>query len=924
MRSRAARCCPVLPSREEFPYAIRQLSEAMGSNGSTSMGSVCASTLSLLQAGVPLQGLRRRHRDGPDLRRGRRQDRVRRADRHPRRRGRLRRHGLQGRRHPGVRHRAAARHQARRHPRRGARRRADPGPRRPPGDPRRDGRGHRRARGDVGARAADHHACGCPSTRSARSSGPRARSSTRSRTTRARPCRSRTTARSTSVRPTARRPRLRAPRSTRSPTRRCPRSASATSAPSSRRPTSVRSSRCCPARTACCTSASCVAWPVASGSTTSRTSSRSARRSRSRSPRSTTAASCRWSRSWTRTPRRSGVRRRLTTPRRLRVTAEVLKGLPDGVRRTVLKGGLRVVTEHMPGVRSAAVGVFVQVGSRDEAAQLNGASHFLEHLLFKGTPTRSAMDISAALDEVGGEFNAYTAREYTCYHARVLDEDLPMAVDVLGDMLTSSLLTSEDVEAEREVILDEIAMHDDDPDDVVHNLFAATAWAGTPLARPIAGTAESIKALTARPGRGYYKRRYRPEVDDARRGRQRRPRRRRTPGAARPSRATTSSPATPSRAGPRARRAAAAAAAGEVSATRPFEQVNVVLGHAGADPLRPAPLRARHAADAALGGGSSSRLFQEVRERRGLAYSVYSFGLGYSDAGMVGVAAGSLPSKADELLRVVREELAQGRRVRPHRGGGRARQGPGARRPGAQPRGQRLPDDPPRRGRAVPAPAALGRRGARAPRLRSPWTTCTPWPRSCSRGRRRSPRSARPDLGSAAADRSWPRSPRARPHSVPGCPPGRLERRARPRASRVHPGRARLGRSGGSLFLEAGHLVRWPRLLRTARSVPADSLDPVPLVLLGPVRLGLVAHHGARVHARAVAAAAASALGVRPSTGAVWRPPSSTLASSAEGGRDVSASHHRRRRRRRRAARRARWRRGRTVVLELFVGSWSG
>ena len=156
--------------------------------------------------------------------------------------------------------------------------------------------------------------------------------------------------------------------------------------------------------------------------------------------------------------------------------------------------------------------MFVQVGSRDEAPQLGGASHFLEHLLFKGTPTRSAMDISVALDEVGGEFNAYTAREYTCYHARVLDDDLPRAVDVLGDMLTSSLITPEDVEAERDVILDEIAMHDDDPDDVVHNLFAATAWAGTPLGRPIAGTAESIKALTRTQINGYYRRRYRPEA----------------------------------------------------------------------------------------------------------------------------------------------------------------------------------------------------------------------------------------------------------------------------------------------------------------------------------------------------------------------------------------------------------------------------
>src|SRR5690242_4966803 len=118
------------------------------------------------------------------------------------------------------------------------------------------------------------------------------------------------------------------------------------------------------------------------------------------------------------------------------------------------------------------------------------------------------MDISAALDEVGGEFNAYTAREYTCYHARVLDEDLPMALDVLGDMITSSTLTSKDLEDEREVILDEIAMHDDDPDDVVHNLFAAKAWAGTPLARPIAGTHESIRALTRKQIDRYYRTRY--------------------------------------------------------------------------------------------------------------------------------------------------------------------------------------------------------------------------------------------------------------------------------------------------------------------------------------------------------------------------------------------------------------------------------
>jgi predicted Zn-dependent peptidase len=133
------------------------------------------------------------------------------------------------------------------------------------------------------------------------------------------------------------------------------------------------------------------------------------------------------------------------------------------VRRTVLPGGLRVITEDMAGVRSASVGVWVGVGSRDESRRLHGCSHFLEHLLFKGTEERSALDISAALDEIGAEFNAFTAKEYTCFHARVLDDDLPLAVDVLGDIVTGSLIRREDVEAERDVILDEIAMHDDDP-----------------------------------------------------------------------------------------------------------------------------------------------------------------------------------------------------------------------------------------------------------------------------------------------------------------------------------------------------------------------------------------------------------------------------------------------------------------------------
>ena len=326
------------------------------------------------------------------------------------------------------------------------------------------------------------------------------------------------------------------------------------------------------------------------------------------------------------------------------------------VRRTVLPGGLRVVTESMPGVRSATVGVWVGVGSRDEAPTLSGASHFLEHLLFKGTPSRTAMDISVELDAVGGEFNAFTAKEYTCFHAHVLDEDLPLAVDVLGDMVTSSVITTADVEAEREVILDEIAMHDDDPDDVVNNLYAEKAWGSTSLGRPIAGTVESIRSLTRTQITRYYRSRYRPEnmvvavagsLDHATVVRQVRKAFSRSDflsGAA-------GKPLTVRR-GDKARRSAT----GEIVATRPFEQVNLVLGVNGL--VRTDERRyALGVLNAALGGGTSSRLFQEVRERRGLAYSVYSFASHYSDAGMFGVALGCLPSKLPDVLTIVRDEL---------------------------------------------------------------------------------------------------------------------------------------------------------------------------------------------------------------------------------------------------------------------------
>ncbi|WP_245565165.1 M16 family metallopeptidase [Nocardioides insulae] len=327
------------------------------------------------------------------------------------------------------------------------------------------------------------------------------------------------------------------------------------------------------------------------------------------------------------------------------------------VRRTILPSGLRIVTEQMAGSRSAAVGVWVGVGSRDEDAVLHGCSHFLEHLLFKGTRERSALDISVALDEIGGEFNAFTAKELTCFYARVLGHDLPLAIDVLGDMITSSQLTAEDVDAERDVILDEIAMHDDDPDDVVHNLFAEAAWGpDSPLGRTIAGTTDSIEALTRDQIADFYAAHYRPSTMVIA-----------VAGQVEHDRAVEQVVAAFSRQAflereeapepPRTHQAPVPVHAARRETTRPFEQVNLVVGGEGL--VRDDERRfALGVLSTALGGGTSSRLFQEIRERRGLAYSVYSFTSSYADSGLVGVAVGCLPDKADEVLATIRTELA--------------------------------------------------------------------------------------------------------------------------------------------------------------------------------------------------------------------------------------------------------------------------
>jgi predicted Zn-dependent peptidase len=324
------------------------------------------------------------------------------------------------------------------------------------------------------------------------------------------------------------------------------------------------------------------------------------------------------------------------------------------ITRTVLPGGLRLVTEAMPGVRSASVGIWVPVGSRDETPGLAGTSHFLEHLLFKGTGRRSALDIASAMDAVGGEFNAFTEKEHTCYYATVLDRDLPLALDIVADVVLDATLTVADVDVERGVVLEEIAMRDDDPSDLVHDEFATALFGDRPLGRPILGTEESIHALTRRQINGYYRRRYTTGgmvVSVA--GNVEHETVLRLVRRAFAGRLDDSPASMPSRGGPQRLRPPARPVHVVADET---EQANLVLGCHGVS--RHDPRRfAVGVLSSALGGGMSSRLFQRIREERGLAYSVYSFSSSYSDAGMFGVYAGCQPGKTDEVLSLILAEL---------------------------------------------------------------------------------------------------------------------------------------------------------------------------------------------------------------------------------------------------------------------------
>jgi len=325
----------------------------------------------------------------------------------------------------------------------------------------------------------------------------------------------------------------------------------------------------------------------------------------------------------------------------------------DGaVRRTVLPNGLTVVTEAMTSSRTFSVGVFAGVGSRHESAARHGASHFLEHVLFKGTKRRTAEQISAAVESRGGELNAYTTKEYTCFYARVLADDGDLAVDVLTDMVTASRVRSADVDAERAVILDEIAMHADDPSEVVAEQVADAVFAGSGLGKMVIGSPASIEAMSRDVVVRHWRQHYRPsslvvaaagDVDHDRLVEQ---------VAALDAMPVDGPGPRPVAAGPAAERPAL------VVTRRRVEQVQAVLAYPGAGLFDDRRYAAGLLA-AVLGGGMASRLFVEVRERRGLTYGIDAGETTYSDAGLWSVEFACAPDRLGTILDVVAGQLDQ-------------------------------------------------------------------------------------------------------------------------------------------------------------------------------------------------------------------------------------------------------------------------
>ena len=319
-------------------------------------------------------------------------------------------------------------------------------------------------------------------------------------------------------------------------------------------------------------------------------------------------------------------------------------------RKSTLSSGVRVITEAMPYVRSASLGIWADVGSAAERPQQRGISHLVEHMLFKGTDRRTAREIAETMDAVGGNLNAFTDKEATCYYAKVIDHHVPLAVDVLADMFLHSTFAPAELAKEQRVVLEEIRMYDDSPDEMIHDLFTRTMWTGSNLGDPTIGYAETVSALTSDDLRGHLRERYAPNtvvfaaagnvdhdamvalVESA--------------FAGYSGRGETPTPERP------------LLTPAHTIKSKDTEQAYVVLGGQGLS-VRDERRFALSVLDTILGGGMSSRLFQEVREKRGLAYSVYSFQQSYREAGLFGVSAGTSPGSVQEYIDVVIEELAR-------------------------------------------------------------------------------------------------------------------------------------------------------------------------------------------------------------------------------------------------------------------------
>ncbi len=322
----------------------------------------------------------------------------------------------------------------------------------------------------------------------------------------------------------------------------------------------------------------------------------------------------------------------------------------EDIRETRLANGIRLVTERMPEARSVSLGVWVGVGGRDEPDELAGASHFLEHLLFKGTSTRTARQIAEDVDAVGGEMNAFTNREHTAYYTRLPAAQADLGLDILGDVITDPAFRPHEVDAERHVILEEILMNLDMPEDHVHTLLAEALFPGHPLGREVLGTRETVQAATRDQIADFFGRWYLPrnlvvvaagDLDHDRVAESFAASLGRLDGGERPVRRQPDVDVEP-----------------RVVLDDPTEQAHVAMGWRGVD-HDDDDRYALMVANQILGGGMSSRLFQEVREERGLCYSVYSWASTYADAGSAGIYAGTAPSRVGELLSVVDDEVGK-------------------------------------------------------------------------------------------------------------------------------------------------------------------------------------------------------------------------------------------------------------------------